>query len=69
MKQVIINVPDSKYNFFIELLKSIKFVSKFNEDDIIISEQEKKLIRQRIKNAKPHNFKNWEDIKDSFVID
>jgi len=68
MKQVTINVPDNKYGFFLELLKSIGFIGKFNEENIVISEQEKKIIRQRIKNAKPHNFKKWDDIKDSFVL-
>ena len=68
MKQVTINVPDNKYGFFVELLKSISFVDKFNEEDIVISEQEKKIIRQRIKTAKPHNFKKWDDIKDSFAL-
>ena len=68
MKQVTINIPDNKYGFFVELLKSISFVDKFNEDDIVISEQEKKIIRQRIKTAKPHNFKKWDDVKDSFVL-
>lgn len=69
MKQVTINVPDNKYSFFVELLKSIDFIDKFNEEDIVVTEQEKKVIRQRIKKAKPGDFKNWDDIKDSFVLD
>ena len=63
MKQVTINIPDNKYGFFVELLKSISFVDKFNEEEILVSAQEKKIIRQRIKTAKPHNFKKWKDIK------
>jgi len=66
---MIINVPDNKYGFFSELLQSIDFVNKFNEAEYEIMEREKKLIRQRIKNAKPENFKNWEDIKDQFILD
>lgn len=68
MKTIIINIPDSKYSFFVKLLKSIDFISRFNEEEIVVSEQEKKLIRQRIKNAKPHHFKKWDDIKDSFAF-
>ena len=66
MRQLVINVPDSKYSFFKELLKSLDFVNEYNEEDIIVSEKEKQLIRGRIKSAKPGNFKKWEDIKNSF---
>ena len=69
MKQVIINVPDNKYNFFIKMLRSIDFINKYNEENIVVSDKEKNLIRERIKNANPGSFKNWEDIKDSFNFD
>ena len=68
MKQITINVPDNKYVFFIKLLKSISFVAQYNEEDIVISEQEKRIIRQRIKTAKPENFKKWDEVKDSFTF-
>jgi hypothetical protein len=66
MKTVTINIPDSKYKFFVELLKSIDFIEDFNKEEIFVSEKEKKLIRDRIKKAQPHNFKKWDDIKKSF---
>ena len=66
MKTLTINIPDKKYHFFVELLKSIDFVSEYNEEQFFVTEQEQKLIRKRIKNAKPHNFKKWDDIKNSF---
>lgn len=69
MKQITINIPDDKYSFFIKLLKSINFVNEFNEAEIIVSKKEKQLIRQRIKKAKPGNFKKWDDVKDSFELD
>ena len=68
MKQVTINVPDNHYSFFLELLKNISFIEKFNEEEIVVSEQEKDIIRQRIKSAKPEDFKKWDDIKDSFAL-
>jgi len=69
MKQIVVNIPDNKYSFFVKLLKSLDFVNKIKEDDIVIPDPEKKLMRKRIRDAKPHNFKNWEDIKDSFDVD
>ncbi len=33
-----------------------------------VSEAEKNLMRERMKKAKLHHFKKWEDVKDSFVV-
>lgn len=50
MKQVIVNIQDNRYNFFIELMKSMDFVSLDEQDDWYenISENEKKLIQKGI---------------------
>ena len=33
MKQVIIQIPDNKYNFFLELVKSLGFVKSIEETE------------------------------------
>ncbi len=67
MKQIILNIPENKYNFFVELIKSLDFV-KENNHDFDISEEEKNIVRNRIKNAKPADMKEWKDVVDTFRL-
>lgn len=62
MKQVIVNVPDKKMDFFLELLNSLGFTQ--TDDDQDIPEEQKELVRARIKNAKRSDYLNWDDVKD-----
>ena len=50
MKQVIVNIEENKYSFFLELIKSMDFVSIENEDDWYgnLSFTEKKNIQKGI---------------------
>jgi hypothetical protein len=47
MRQVTLHIPDKKYPIFIELVKSINFIKKIEEDE----EPTKKQILQGIKQA------------------
>lgn len=38
----------------------------YNEPDCVISEADKKIVRERIKNAKPSDYKKWDDVKHTF---
>ena len=51
----------------LNFLKSLNYISveKVEKDSILISEAEKNLIRDRKKNAKASDFKNWDDVKDT----
>ena len=69
MKQILLNIPDNKYNAFLEAIKNLDFIRVYNEDDINVTEEEKQLIRERIKNSKPEYGQNWNQIKDSFNLD
>lgn len=40
MKQVVIHVPENKYSFFMELVKSLKFVKISDEDNLTKKQQE-----------------------------
>lgn len=50
MKQIIVNIEENKYSFFLELIKSMDFVSIENEDDWYgnLSFSEKKNIQKGI---------------------
>ncbi len=40
MKQVVLNIPDNKYPFFMELIKSLKFVKLPDEAKLTQEQQE-----------------------------
>lgn len=51
MKQVVLNVPDDKYHFFMELIKSLGFVKvsgkvKLSEDQQVFVEETRKSLDQ-----------------------
>lgn len=68
--KILLNINDNKASFFLEVLKSFNYVSveKLNDDSLIVSESEKNIMRTRQKKAKPSDFKNWDDIKNSFKL-
>ena len=62
MRQLTVTVPDKYYNNLIEFLKIIPDVLIDNrqaEYDISIE----KMVLERIKNAKPEDYLDWEDVK------
>jgi hypothetical protein len=72
MTQLLLNVKDeSKTIKLLEFLKTLNYVSvqQLPEEKIIVSEEEKNLMRERLANAKPENFKDWDLIKNSFKLD
>ena len=69
MKQILLNIPDNKYQDFLEILKSLDFVEEYTENDIHISEKEKQLVLDRQKNSDKSAGKSRDDIKDSFILD
>lgn len=38
-----------------------------DDTDFELTEEEKKLIRQRVKNTLPENLKSWEKIKEKYL--
>jgi hypothetical protein len=68
MHQILVNINDeSKLEVFLTLLKSLNYISvrELSDNDIIISESEKNIMRERLNKAKPENFKNWDKIKNT----
>jgi hypothetical protein len=69
MTQLLLNIEDeSKTNMLLDFLKSLNYINvqKLSEESIIVSEEEKNTMRDRLKKAKPEDFKNWDDIKNAF---
>ncbi|MBI3518749.1 MAG: hypothetical protein HY062_05265 [Bacteroidetes bacterium] len=71
MQQLLLNISDaSKVDKLMNLLNSLNYVKieSYTEENIVVSEKEKTLIRNRVKNAKPEDFKNWDEFIDSFEL-
>jgi hypothetical protein len=72
MSQLLLNIKDdSKTKVLLQFLKSLNYLSveKLSDNDIIVSETEKNVMRERVKKSKSKDFKNWDDIKNSFKLD
>jgi len=54
MKQLVINIPDSEYNFFMKVIKNFSFVE--------IDEKKNKLLELEVK-LSPEKRKIWRNIK------
>ena len=63
MKQITLSIPEEKFEFFVELLQSLDFVSI---DNFEIPEAHQKLVLERIKTSTPESLKNWDEIKNLF---
>ncbi|PKP46250.1 MAG: hypothetical protein CVT95_07265 [Bacteroidetes bacterium HGW-Bacteroidetes-12] len=68
MKQVILNIPENKFQFFMELVKNLGFVKAAEAS---IPEEHKKIVRQRIadSNKNPERLLDWDDVKNDFKLD
>jgi hypothetical protein len=68
MTQLLLNIQDeSKTIKLLEFLQTLNYikVEQLSEDEIIVSEKEKNAMRERLKKAKPENFSDWDQVKDS----
>ncbi len=71
MQQLLLNISDSsKVNKLMSLLGTLDYVKvePYIEENIIVSESEKNLMMERVNNAKPEDFKNWDDFIDTFEV-
>lgn len=68
MKQVILNIPESKFQFFMELVKNLGFVKA---TDISIPEEHKQEVRKRMaaSDKTPEILLDWNDVKNDFNLD
>ena len=68
MKQVILNIPENKFQFFMELVKNLGFVKTSEE---VIPEEHKQEVRRRIaaSDKNPECLLDWEDVKNDFKLD
>ncbi len=71
MQQLLLNISDSsKVNQLMNLLSTLNYVKveTYIEENIVVSEAEKKLMMERVNNAKAEDFNNWDDFIDTFEV-
>ena len=71
MQQLLLNISDSsKANKLVSLLGTLNYVKiePYTEENIVVSESEINLMRERVNDAKPEDFKSWDDFIDSFEV-
>lgn len=69
MSQLLLNISDEKKaTKLIEFLRTLNYINvlELSEENIVISHADKKLMRQRLDNAKEEDFKKWDEIKEKF---
>ncbi len=68
MRQVTVNIPEEKYEFFIDLIDQLGF---HKDEEIEIPEEHKRIVLERIRLSKqePTRLLDWEEVKDDFKFD
>lgn len=69
MQQLLLNITDSsKVSKLMSLLSTLNYVKvePYIEENLLVSEKEKNLIRERVSKAKLEDFNNWDNFIDSF---
>jgi hypothetical protein len=62
MKEITLKIPDTKFSFFMELVKQLGI--EVDNKNIEIPEEHKNLVRERIKTAKQEDYVSWEDARE-----
>ena len=63
MRQLTVTIPDDFYETFISFFKHIPDVSidENTSNEVPLWQQE--MVLERMKNAKPEDYRSWEDVK------
>ena len=71
MQQLLLNISDSsKANELLSLLSTLNYVKiePYTEENIVVSDSEINLMRERVNNAKPEDFKSWDEFISTFEV-
>ncbi len=62
MKQVVLNIPDSNYEFFMELMKKLNFITVDSNDEEVPKEVQE-MVLERLRTSKREELVTWEEVK------
>ena len=63
MTQIVLNIPENKVSFFLELIEQLGYIN--SDENIIITEEDKKVVRKRVKNFDRKKMVAWKDAHKS----
>ena len=63
MRQLTVTIPDNFYDSFISLFKDNPEVSIEEKTNFEVPKWQQELVLERMKNAKPEDYLDWEDVK------
>jgi len=63
MRQLTVTIPDDFYKTFIAFFKHIPNVVIDEKETIEVPEWQQKLVLERMENAKPEDFLDWDEVK------
>lgn len=64
MKQLTVTIPDEFYKTFIAFFKHMPDVVIDERETNEVPEWQQKIVLERMKNAKPEDYLDWEDVKN-----
>lgn len=70
MQQLTVHIPESKVDFFRDLVKNLGFKVEDNLQKNVLTEQQIKLVndaRRKIKDA-PDQFSDWDDVRKTIGV-
>lgn len=69
MKEITLHIPDTKFQFFMELVKQLGIDADIKGEHI--PEKHKNEVRRRIEesNKHPERLLDWDDVKNDFKFD
>jgi len=67
MKQITLQIPDTKFNFFMELIRQLGINV---QSEVDIPETQKNIVRERIVDEaeNPMKINDWDSVKDNFKL-
>ncbi|RYM34903.1 hypothetical protein ERX46_05875 [Brumimicrobium glaciale] len=68
MKEVILKIPENKFDFFMELVKQLGIKTADQDEEFETPEWHKELVLERMKNAKEKDFFPLEDLDNKIKL-
>ena len=66
---ITLTIDDKYKTAFLAFIKTLSYVKIKEEQEISISEKDKELVKERIKNTKREELLDWDEVKDNFKLD
>lgn len=66
MARIVVNVPEEKLSEFNQAMNKMGFQPK--EEDFVVPEWHKEIVRKRIRNTKEEDYIPWEEVKKELDI-